>query len=69
MARNWTSRPPGSKSVRLDLSEEVHARLRVLAAQAGQPMSAYVRGLVEAVVRGENPLQAEAKQEENPPSA
>jgi hypothetical protein len=28
-----------------------------------------VRGLVEAVVRGENPLQAEAKQEENPPSA
>lgn len=43
---------PSAKSidvarVRLDLAPQYHARLRVLAARAGKPMSAYVRELIE----------------------
>jgi hypothetical protein len=51
MAREWTSRPPGTKSVRVDLPEAVHAKLRILAAEAGVPMSTFVRGLTEQAVR------------------
>jgi hypothetical protein len=51
MAREWTSRPPGTKAVRVDVSEAVHAKLRVLAAEAGLPMSGYVRSLAEQAVR------------------
>ena len=51
MARSWTSQPPGTKAVRLNLEEPVHAKLRVLAAEAGVPMSAFVKQLAENAVR------------------
>jgi hypothetical protein len=37
--------------VRLDLDPEVHRMLRVVAAEAGQPMSVYAKALVERTVR------------------
>jgi hypothetical protein len=57
MAKSYTARPPGTKSVRLDLSEEMHRQLRVMAAQAGLPMSQYVRQLVEGVIRKTEPAR------------
>ncbi len=51
MPREWTSRPPGTKAVRVDLTEAVHAKLRILAAEAGLAMSAFARQLVENAVR------------------
>jgi plasmid stability protein len=51
MARTWTSQPPGTKGVRLNLDDAVHAKLRILAAEAGLPMSAFVRQLAENAVR------------------
>ncbi len=61
MAREWTSRPPGTKAVRVDLPEAVHAKLRVLAAEAGQAMSAFVRSLAEDAVRAKFPEVFEGK--------
>jgi hypothetical protein len=55
MAREWTSRPPGTKAVRVDMPEAVHAKLRILAAEAGVAMSAYVRDLTLAAVRARFP--------------
>jgi hypothetical protein len=55
MAREWTSRPPGTKAVRVDVREEVHAKLRILAAEAGLAMSAFVRTLAEDAVRARFP--------------
>jgi hypothetical protein len=51
----WTSHPPGTKAVRVDLAAAVHAKLRVLAAEAGLPMSAFARQLVEDAVRARYP--------------
>jgi hypothetical protein len=72
MAREWTSRPPGTRAVRVDVREDYHAKLRVLAAEAGVAMSAYVRGLAEAAVRARYPEMAEeprAEAEEPAPAA
>jgi hypothetical protein len=55
MAREWTSRPPGTKAVRVDVPEPVHAKLRILAAEAGLPMSGFVRKLAEDAVRARYP--------------
>jgi len=38
--------PPGPKLVRLELSDEDHSALRVLAAKAGMSMAAYARWLI-----------------------
>jgi hypothetical protein len=43
---------PVVKPVRLDLSPELHQMLRVVAAEAGSPMSVYARDIVEKTVRG-----------------
>lgn len=51
MVRSWTSQPPGTKAVRCNLAEEVHAKLRILAAEAGLAMSVFVRQLAEEAVR------------------
>ncbi len=51
MPREWTSHPPGTKAVRVDLPERVHALLRILAAEHGVAMSVYARQLVENAVR------------------
>jgi hypothetical protein len=52
MAKDWTARAPEMMAVRLDVTPQVHRQIRVLAAQAGLPMSQYVRWLVEEAVRG-----------------
>jgi hypothetical protein len=46
MAKNYVARKPGTKAVRLDLTEAEHTAFRLLAAQAGVPMSEYARRIV-----------------------
>jgi hypothetical protein len=46
MAKHYTARKPGTKAVRLDLTEAEHVAFRLLAAQAGMPMSEYARRIV-----------------------
>ena len=55
MARTWTSRPPGSRAVRCDLAAAVHAKVRVLAEQAGVAMSAFARLALELLAEGRTP--------------
>lgn len=55
MPRVWTSQPPGTKAVRLNLAGAVHAKLRILAAEAGVAMSVFARQLVEDAVRARFP--------------
>lgn len=58
MARKKTETPkmpvsaePKTKPVRLDLDEDVHRMLRVVAAEQGKPMAVFARDVVERVVR------------------
>ena len=48
--------PPGTKAVRLELTDEQQAKLRVMAAEAGLSMAAYARRVVieaiESTTRG-----------------
>lgn len=46
MAKKQVMQEIGDKAVRLYLPPEAHARLRVLAAAAGVPMSRFTRQLV-----------------------
>jgi hypothetical protein len=46
MAKHYAARKPGTKAVRLDLTEAEHTAFRLLAAQAGVPMSEYARRIV-----------------------
>jgi plasmid stability protein len=42
--------PPGTRHIRVQLSEEQQAKLRIAAAQSGMSMAAYARAiLVEAI--------------------
>jgi hypothetical protein len=41
---------PKTKPVRLDLLEETHRRLRVVAAEEGKSMAEFARDLVERIV-------------------
>lgn len=41
---------PKTKPVRLDLSPELHQRLRVVAAEDGKPMAVFAREVLEQVV-------------------
>jgi predicted DNA binding CopG/RHH family protein len=61
MAKSYKSRAPGLRSVRLDLNEADHAALRVLAAQAGLPMSQYVREIVQAHLAAQVPPKKNPK--------
>jgi hypothetical protein len=45
--------PPGSKFVRLQLTPEHQARLRVMAAERGMSMAAYARQIVIGVIEAE----------------
>lgn len=52
MARKNAGKPTkgakrGAKPVRLDLSEETHLKLRIVAAEHGKPMSIFARDVVE----------------------
>ncbi len=67
MPREWTSRPPGTKSVRVDLAERVHAKLRILAAEAGVAMSVFVRGLAEDAVGNRFPEVFEGSEDKPAP--
>ena len=42
---------PKTKAVRLDLPEDVHRMLRVVAAEDAKPMAVFAREVVEQVVR------------------
>jgi predicted DNA-binding protein len=42
---------PKTKAVRLDLEEDLHQKLRVVAAEKGKPMAIFAREVVEKVVR------------------
>ncbi|MHB1426563.1 MAG: hypothetical protein ACYC3I_25665 [Gemmataceae bacterium] len=56
--------------MRVDLAEDVHAKLRILAAEAGQAMSAFVRCLAENAVRARFPeVFAAATNPSDPPPA
>jgi plasmid stability protein len=45
-AKSTGPTPPGSRFVRLELTEDQHSRLRVVAAQAGLSMAAFARMVV-----------------------
>lgn len=53
--KTYTARKPGTKAVRLDLTEIEHHALRQLAARLGLPMSQAVRAIVLREVRKINP--------------
>jgi hypothetical protein len=46
---------PGLVSVRLQLTPEEHARLRVIAARAGQPMAIWCREAVRSAMAAARP--------------
>jgi hypothetical protein len=69
MPRQWTSQPPGTKAVRLNLADPVHAKLRILAAEAGVAMSVFVRQSVENLVRARFPEVFTQDEAEDQPAA
>jgi plasmid stability protein len=71
MPREWTSQPPGTKAVRLNLADAVHAKLRIIAAEHGVAMSVFVRQVVEDLVRARYPevFTQDTSQAEGEPAA
>lgn len=56
MKRNGSA--PALKNIRLELEPAFHARLRVLAAKSGLPMSKLARKIIEEKLSGKSPIRA-----------
>jgi hypothetical protein len=56
MTNNVGGKPRPTRPVRLDLPEDTHAELRILAGQAGVPMSQYAREMLEDALQAGQPL-------------
>lgn len=52
MAKKKVGAASTTKHVRLEITDEQHARLRVMAAKAGMSMAAYARMLVVRAIEG-----------------
>lgn len=67
MARNWTSRPPGTVAIRLDVTPEVAISLSALAGSVRAPVSRLMRRVAEEMCNSETvqlqKILAELKQE------